>query len=455
MFDPRDENLAKQASKPPDPEHDFADKPTDVARRIGGAKHTTGANASASTSAAELAERIHGRSCAESARALRHAYNHLVECRTEACVDGKATQVNDLALLPSHGTAFFFSDLEGNIEDLVSAIAEHKLLERIRANDPDDQVFLCVLGDSVDRSRSSSVLMEFLLELKCNPEFTRNIIILSGNHELSMSIQSFSDVPYDHRRRLCFRNEILTARESYAFPDLNSHDIKAVAQLCYEPRFSDYRPFECTPSSIEDQAHEARVGMWLLFNDIFQVLPKMIVSGNGLCAFHAGFPAREHFADSLENASSLTIEEKYQTLMEIASITDTSPERSSCHPFNALLDDITWSDIDPTLDDPNGTTLIGNNKRGPDGSPGPGMAWGHRALLQFSEISGTTLVIRGHQHNPPEHPDVERMRHGAWRYKNCVTINSSPEGGLFVSLNLATTAPTPHDLKYHTPLIEL
>ena len=369
-------------------------------------------------------------------------------------MDGKATQVGDLALLPTEGRVFMFSDLEGNIEDVISAFDEHKILERMRANDPDDQVFLCILGDSIDRSRNSSVLMEFLLELKITPEFTRNIVILPGNHELSMEVQSRSDKPDDPRNRLGLRDEVLIGRDSYRSVDLANEDTQAVASLCHEPRFKSYRPFQEPPTTELDRAHEARVGLWLLFNDIFQVLPKMIMSGNGLCAAHAGFPARRPFSYALEVAKSLSNEEKHEVLKEICSITDISPERSSCHPFNRTLDDISWSDIDPTLDDVQGTPLIGNNKRGAGGSPGPGVAWGYRALERFSEISGATLFIRGHQVEAPSHPEVTLLRQGAWRYKTCVTINSSHNNPGFVSLDLSIRNPCPDDVKLHSPLIE-
>lgn len=369
-------------------------------------------------------------------------------------MDSKATQVGDLALLPTAGRVFMFSDLEGNIEDVVSALDEHKIIERMRANDPDDQVFLCILGDSIDRSRNSSVLMEFLLELKSAPEFTRNIVILPGNHELSMEVQSQSDKPSDPRKRLGLRDEVLLGRESYRSVDLANEDTRAVASLCHEARFEPYRPFERAPTSELDRAHEARVGMWLLFNDIFQVLPKMIMSGNGLCAAHAGFPARRPFSYPLEAAKSLTNEEKHEVLMAMATLTDTSPERLSCHPFNRTLDDISWSDIDPTLDDVQGAPLVGNNKRGVGGVPGPGVAWGYRALDRFSEISGSTLFIRGHQVEAPSHPEVILLRQGAWRYKSCVTINSSQNHPCFVSLDLSIQTPCPDDVRFHAPLIE-
>lgn len=437
---------------------DFAERETDIlsdAHSCLSKPAIEPTTASLCSSAKELANIIRNRSFAESAHALRRAFEHLVECRTEPCVDGKATQVGDLALLPPKGRVFLFSDLEGNIEDVVSALDEHKFLARMRANDPDDQVFLCILGDSIDRSRSSSVLMEFLLELKSTPEFSRNIIILPGNHELSMDVQGLSDKPGDARNRLGLRDEVLVGRESYQSIDLAREDTRAVASLCHEPRFRDYRPFQEPPTTDDDRAHEARVGMWLLFNDIFQVLPKMIMSGNGLCAAHAGFPARRPFSYPLEVATSLTNEEKHEVLMGITSLTDISPERSRCHPFNRTLDDISWSDIDPTIDDLQGAPLVGSNKRGVGGVPGPGVAWGYRALERFSEISGATLFIRGHQAEAPSHPDVTPLANGSWRYKTCVTINSSRNYSSFVSLDLSIQSPGPEHLKFHTPLIDI
>lgn len=410
---------------------------------------------SLSVSTRELADRIRTRSFAESAYSLRQAYKHLHECRSEPCVDSKSTQVGDLALLPTKGTVFMFSDLEGNIEDLVSALDEFNFLERLRRDDPEDQVFLCVLGDSIDRSRRSSELVELLLELKTTPEFSRNIIILPGNHELSMNVQCLSDGPRDPRKRLGLRDEVVLGRDSHKSVDLAHEDVKALASLCYEPRFADYRPFQERPASDTDRVLEARVGMWLLFNDIFQVLPKMILSGNGLYAAHAGFPARRPFSYALEAASSLTNEAKHETLMTMSAITDVSPERQKCHPSNRSLDDITWSDIAPHLDDRQSAQTIGNNLRGFGGTVGPGVAWGGQALRKFGEISGATLFIRGHQPNAPSHPDVRRLSSGAWRYKNALTINSSKDGLCFVSLDLSIKDPTPEHVRVHTPLIDL
>jgi hypothetical protein len=348
-----------------------------------------------------------------------------------------------------------FSDLEGNIDDLVSALDEHRILARLSANDPDDQVFLCILGDSIDRSRTSSVLMEFLFELKCAPEFSRNIIILSGNHELSMDVQSRSDKAGGPRNRLGLRDEVLLGRDSYQQVDLTHEETKALASLYQQPRWKDYWAFQETPITENERAHQARVGMWLRFNDIFQLLPKMIMSGNGLCASHAGFPARRPFSYPLEAATSLSNEAKHEVVLAITSLTDTRPERPECHPFNRTLDDILWSDIDPTLDEKQGGPLLGNNKRGPGGAPGPGVAWGYRALERFSEISGTTLFIRGHQPEAPIHPDIMTISNSAWQYKTCVTINSSNKHPGFVSLDLSIEAPSPEDLKFHAPLIDL
>jgi len=415
-----------------------------ISAGVGQQQKTTGT--SEHISASRIVEQIRNRSFSESAQALLGAYRYLFEIRDSQSIDGKLFQLGDLALLPTKGQAFFFSDLEGNIDGLALAMDELQMLERIKRNDPEDQVFICILGDSIDKSRTSSELMEFLLELKSDPTFSNNIVILPGNHELTMDLQLESGGDADPYKRLGLREEILSARESYRSPDLTNEYVQAVGKLCYESRFSTYRPYEQHPATPEQCAHEAQVGIWLLFNDIFQILPKMIVSPNGVCASHAGFPVTDAFARFLNDPDP---SDSYAIFGELSRIADVDPNRSKCHPYNSALNDLIWSDIDPALD-VEGAPLIGSNRRGCGGSPGRGVAFGHRALDRFGAVSGATLWIRGHQANPPEGEGVEFKRRGAWRYKNCVTIQSNFDPGAFVAIDLSTPKPTPDNLSFRT-----
>lgn len=420
-------------------------------------------------SAHDILTRVQYRPFQESAQRMLEARDHILASRTEPAQQDTSTQIGDLAVLPNKGTAYFVSDLEGRVDAVASLLEKEKILQRWRANDPEDQVFLCVLGDSVDRSSNSSVLMEFLLELKCHEGFSRNIVILAGNHELRMDIQS-EPARDGSQNRMGFRQEVLSARWSYSRMDVASPPVKAVSALAEEPRFSEFKPYTYSfddtwdgtasvpqqggapQQSVEDQKDAARLGMWLLFNDIFQALPKSIVSGNGLFATHGGFPTKGSFEDVFKaEEAPLTEGKKVHLQGALTNLTDVSPNRESCHPKNDLLDDLVWSDIDPRLDHSENRSLLGQNARGGAGRAGPGVAWGEGALKRFCEITGSTLCVRGHQARAPSHPDVKKLTKDIWQYGSAVTVTSSRVGA-FVSLDLALPNPTPDNLARDTAI---
>ena len=95
----------------------------------------------------------------------------------------------DLVTLPAKGKAFFLTDLEGDVESVKRLLEKENILERWRTNDPDDQVYLCVLGDSVDRSDRGQLLVNYLLELKYRENFQGKVWLLSGNHEVEFTQQ--------------------------------------------------------------------------------------------------------------------------------------------------------------------------------------------------------------------------------------------------------------------------
>jgi 3',5'-cyclic AMP phosphodiesterase CpdA len=142
-------------------------------------------------------------------------------------------QDGHLVTLPNHGKAIFVSDLEGDVAKLALLIDQYDLIDAWRRDEP---IFLCVLGDMVDRSTTGSLLVEFLLELKVREGFSRQVIILPGNHELSLEMNfqktknyrsdepsllgdiSEGSIPVEPTRRVgktlsrCFMNFALTRR---------------------------------------------------------------------------------------------------------------------------------------------------------------------------------------------------------------------------------------------------
>jgi hypothetical protein len=111
-----------------------------------------------------------------------------------------------------------------------------------------------------------------------------------------------------------------------------------------------------------------------------------------------------------------------------------------------MTEDMTWSDFNPALDDPSSTDMFTPNwKRGRDGKPGLGVAFGLKGFEKFASMQRFTLFLRGHQRKVPDHPSVERLPHNAWRCGPILTIANGMEGGYAV-LDLSIDNPTPESV---------
>ncbi len=183
--------------------------------------------------AARILDRCRMRSFDDTAQMLFEAHEHLCAKFSEEHRPGNSVQDGHLVTLPNHGKAIFVSDLEGDVAKLALLIDQYDLIDAWRRDEP---IFLCVLGDMVDRSTTGSLLVEFLLELKVREGFSRQVIILPGNHELSLEMNfqktknyrsdepsllgdiSEGSIPVEPTRRVgktlsrCFMNFALTRR---------------------------------------------------------------------------------------------------------------------------------------------------------------------------------------------------------------------------------------------------
>lgn len=378
-------------------------------------------------SASEILEVCRGKSLVAKAELLFEARSKLAEYQCQEDIEGSSFQIGQMVMLPTKGTAYFMSDLEGRSDLVAQLIDRERLIERWRKNDPNDQVFLCILGDIVDRNTSSSLLVDLLLELKCRHGFSRNILILSGNHEVTPSVQKF-----DGRG---LYQEITTGRTLPLPPaEFNDPIVQELINMSGSPEIQDTDERERGPGRLES----AREGLWKLYNEVFSLFPTSIVTPQGGYFAHAGFPVRGSF-EGIYKDITRTEDENRRYLTSLARYAEEPHSRAT----RDTTADITWSNLTPELDDVGSGGMFGPNwKRGIGGKPGPGVAFGLLAFEHFASIGGFTLFLRGHQVTRPEHPSVQRVTSTVWRYGSILTIANGMKGGYAV-LDLAITNPDP------------
>lgn len=130
------------------------------------------------------------------------------------------------------------SDLHGDLDSLKAILKQENILERLFQN----TVHILFLGDYIDASKYDIELLPFLLELYCR--FPEQITLIRGNHEFR------------------YENEY---EEKYS-PDTNGVRLKD------------------SLSVIDTQ-------LWERLNALFEKLPVVCLTGNGIVGVHAGPPA--------------------------------------------------------------------------------------------------------------------------------------------------------------------
>lgn len=385
--------------------------------------------------AADILELCKERSLVETAKLLFEAHTHLTECERQVPVEGSSLQIGRLVMLPTKGTVYFMSDIEGRADLVAKLIDDERLIERWQKNDLNDQAFLCISGDLVDRSTSSSSLVDLLLELKCRYGFSRNIIILSGNHELTPSAQKEDKFGLHH--------EITKGR---TFPSLCEEVNDAITQelieIAISSRMREGNARISLPANPSGRVQSAREGLWCLYNEVFSLFPTSLVTPHGGYVAHAGFPVRGNFK-RLYGGSPRTQDTNHDYLLALARYADGPASRA----VRTCTEEITWSDFNPALDDSGSSQMFGPNwERGKNGKPGPGVAFGLKGFETFASIGNFTLFLRGHQARAPHHPSVHMRNSTAWSCGPILTIANGMEGGYAV-LDLAIENPTPDSVR--------
>lgn len=351
------------------------------------------------------------------------------------CLESNAErswQIGDLVHIPkAPGSLFLLSDLEGHKEILEKVLKRHHIVDRIIKNDPNDQVYLVLMGDTIDRAGNRATeILEALYDLQINFGLQNNIYILSGNHELE------PDVIQRDPNQGGFFHEVCFHRDSYQNPldywaELSEASKERIQFVCnwtktYYPEY-----YGC---------EELLVALWRLHNEVFRAAPKSIVTENGLFIAHAGITDKGPFASiaSGEQTEQLA-REAYLRWLSLAS------------EDGATLQDLVWSDYTPYCDH------ITTNARGGivngEATPGPGLAFGRESLKHFLSLVGEkTCMIRGHQVGVPE--GCTSIGESVWTNGvNLVTLNSA-RCGEYLEVPLGVDIVEPEQITVHTAILQ-
>ena len=342
----------------------------------------------------------------------------------------RSWQIGDLVHIPkAPGSLFLLSDLEGHKEILEKVLKRHHIVERFMKNDPNDQVYLVLMGDTIDRAGNRATeILEALYDLQINFGLHNNIYILSGNHELGPDVIQRSPNQGGFFHEVCFHRESYqNAGEHWA--ELSEASKERIQFVCHWTKTFYPESYGC---------EEFLVALWRLHNEVFRAAPKSIVTENGLFIAHAGITDKGPFASiaSGEQTKQLAREE-YLRWLSLAS-EDT-----------ATLQDLVWSDYTPDCD------YITTNARGGiingEAIPGPGLAFGIESLKHFLSLVGDkTCMIRGHQVGVPE--GCASMGESVWTNDlNLVTLNTA-RCGEYLEVPLGVDIVDPEQITVHTAL---
>jgi hypothetical protein len=386
-------------------------------------------------SAHELLDRCKSKSLVEACKAARENLDKLDSCRRQSLISGTSQQVGSVVLLPDKGTTYFLTDLEGSVDRIAELLDQENILERWRKNDPDDQVYLCVLGDFVDRSRTGGLLFEFLLDLKFREGFERQILVAPGNHEfyIDQHISSSRDITRAVIDRdkgdVGFCEEMLAWRHLDADQaSLNDPYVQEMISLCPPWLNPEAEGLDAT----EAKLFRARAGLWVTFVASFNILPKTALGEKGLFASHAGFPVTPRFTG-------------------LASPTGTAGSSNPCGPGGLIsllpdeIEQITWNDFDSSPDsDP--------NLFKPNPARGVGYLFGDKAFERFGAVTGSTLMVRGHQSRVPNNANLAKLTGSpttttrSWQSDLIFTLVDAKFGD-FATLDLSIDKPSPAEIQ--------
>ncbi len=390
-------------------------------------------------SAARILKECRDRSLEDSARLLFEAHEHLLDKFFEDPQAGSSLQESYLVTLPDKGDAIFVSDLEGDVTKLALLIDQYRLIERWQNG---ESIFLCVLGDMVDRSDTGSLLVEFLLDLKVRQGFSRQIIIVPGNHELTVC-QNFTDLEFWRAEKPfisdLFGREYLKGTDS----ESDTEVLTRLQELC---------PKSALPSvgqltDIDEESFKARWGLYTLFHSIFHAMPRCILSENGLFAAHAGIPMYGPLAELFQPTLPADLDQRRYRQALAGEIFD---DRSAGASLNAL----TWYDLETTLGSDGEFIPLNDQRRSH-------FAGRHvftpADFARFCAGTGSSLMIRGHQSNGPEgstkpeflekvYRDKSDRPIAPWITERIATVGSHVKWSAL--LDLSISQPTSKDVEW-------
>lgn len=377
--------------------------------------------------AAAILEECRARSFEDSARLLFEAHEHLLTKYHESERSNTSVQTNFLVTLPDKGTAIFVSDLEGDVAKLALLIDQYELIQRWERGEP---VFLCVLGDIVDRSVTGSLLVEFLLDLKVRRGFSRQVIIVPGNHELSND-QNFDDLKFYNDNNAPLIGDLFGRDYPSDGADTQGSEILTrLHQLCPSSVLVEAE----SSREIEPEIYKARWGLYTLIKGVFQALPRSIVSKNGIFAAHAGIPMSGPMAELFQPDLPQEIDTEYYRSAIAARIFEGTNLSTS-------LKELTWSDLDPELAKDGACIPLSDPRRKDSGGRD---LFSPSDFKRFCRGTDTSLMIRGHQSRAPRdsvcpavvEEVVDAYHKKPWMTGNIVTVAPQAEWSALIDLSI-------------------
>jgi len=204
-----------------------------------------------------------------------------------------------VVFLPAKGEVVFIGDTHGDSLATTAIIKQERCLEKIEAG---KTVYIVFLGDYADRGKEDIKNLELVLSLK--KEYPDNVLLLRGNHE--------------------------------------------------EVEMGQY--YGLLGSSIKRFGYERGQNIFQRFNDLFEHLPGVVVTANGIVALHGGVP-----------------------VTHIKSLNDLD--------YEGVLAEIRWNDpTDETKE------AIFNYKRGGH------YLFGKKKFDEFMKAIGGKVLVRGHEY---------------------------------------------------------
>ena len=396
--------------------------------------------------AQEILKEVAARSMHESADLLFRALAHFKGAAKQAYNPNLSTQMGDLVLLPNSGHALFFSDLEGKAAKLAELIDRYDLIERWERNEP---VFLCILGDCVDRSHNGSLLIDFLLDLKLRHGFERHVVLVPGNHELNV-YQNLENLTggvggprgLDEEVKWTLVSDIFNRDFSGSNePSEERQTNKTLESLCPQSALA----FVGSQTEMDEATYRSRWGLYVLYLSVFQMMPKVIYSVKGLYSTHAGLPRQGAFEEIFQADTPIVPDPKK---------------------WFSLLTEVRWeTDCERLIWDDLATKFGEKGEFIPQDDPRRMVVQGRPQFTlndfnRFCDATGLSLMIRGHQNEPyssaiksnyPEKESIKSAGHDGrfyypgWNVGNIVTVSHFGWGAL---LDLSIPKPQAQDVKW-------